>query len=227
MPEGLFVWKASQFATFEKVDLSKNQAAGAATIESRDTASGTRGKLTFWLVVTSITAFALLYAVTRAFVWDEGYHLIAAQQIAQGKLPYIDFCFPQTPINAYLNAAIIKLFGQHWRPVHVMATLLSMGSMLLTAQFMLTRFPERRWRLACALSAAVFVGLNEVVIQFGTIGQPYGICLFFSVAAYRVALATPARVTIAVPLLCGTLAGVAAGSSLLTAPILPVLLIWI
>jgi hypothetical protein len=86
--------------------------------------------------------------------------------------------------------------------------------MLLTAQYLLTSFPARRWRLACALSAAVFVGLNEVVIQFGTIGQAYGICLFFSVAAYRVALATPARVTILLPLSCGMLAGVAADSSL-------------
>lgn len=204
-----------------------NQTLDAVTTEAEDTPTGTRGRWAFWLLIFAITAFATLYAVTRAFVWDEGYHLIAAQQISRGKLPYIDFCFPQTLLNAYLNAGILKVFGQHWRPIHVGATLFSMGSMLLTAQYLLTSFPARRWRLACALSAAVFVGLNEVVIQFGTIGQAYGICLFFSMAAYRVALATPARVTILLPLSCGMLAGVAADSSLLTAPILPVLLVWI
>jgi len=186
-----------------------------------------RERLLFSCVVAAISALVMLYALTRAFVWDEGYHLIAAQQISQGKLPYIDFCFPQTPLNAYVNAGVIKVFGQHWRPVHVVATLFSLGSMLLTAQYLLRSFPARRWRLACAIAAAVFVGLNEVVFQFGSIGQAYGICLFFSVAAYRVALATSARASILLPLGCGTLAGIAAGCSLLTAPILPVLLIWI
>jgi hypothetical protein len=203
-----------------------DQTADAVTPKT-DTSSETRGRVAFWLLILAISALALLYAVTRAFVWDEGYHLIAAQQISRGKLPYIDFCFPQTPLNAFLNAGIIKIFGQHWRPIHVGATLFSMGSMLLTAQYMLTRFPAQRWRLACALSAAVFVGLNEIVIQFGTIGQAYGICLFFTMAAYRVALATPARAGVLIPLSCGVLAGIAADSSLLSAPILPVMLIWI
>jgi hypothetical protein len=203
------------------------QSLDAATVEAELTPTGTRGKLAFWLLILAITAFALLYAVTRAFVWDEGYHLIAAQEISRGHLPYLDFCFPQTPLNAFFNAGILKIFGQHWRPVHVGATLFSMGSMLLAAHYILARFPVPQWRLALALTAAVFVGLNEVVIQFGTIGQAYGICLFFSMAAYRVALTTPARVSIVPPLLCGVLASTAAGSSLLSAPILPVFLIWI
>ncbi len=186
-----------------------------------------RSRPAFWSLILAISAVVLAYAVTRAFVWDEGYHLIAAQQVALGKLPYIDFCFPQTPLNTFLNAGVIRLLGQHWRPIHVVATLFSMGAMLLTAQLMLARFPVPRWRLPCALAAAVFVGLNQIVVQFGTIGQAYGICLFFTMAAYRVALETPARASLAPAFACGGLAGIAAGSSLLTAPILPVLLVWI
>jgi hypothetical protein len=197
------------------------------TVEAGETIGERRGTWAFWLLILAIAAFAAFYAVTRAFVWDEGYHLMAAQGIALGKLPYLDFCFPQTPINAFVNAAIIRLFGQYWQPIHVGATLFSMGAMVLTAHYVLTHFPVKRWRLACALCAAIFVGLNEIVMQFGTIGQAYGICLFFSVAAYRLALFTPARVAFILPLLCGLSAGIAADSSLLTAPILPVLLIWL
>jgi hypothetical protein len=196
-------------------------------LEKEALPAGARARLAFWILILAISAVVLAYAVTRAFVWDEGYHLIAAQQIAQGKLPYIDFCFPQTPLNAYLNAAVIRLFGQHWRPIHVVATLFSLGAMLLTAQFMLARFPAPRWRMACACAAAVFVGLNEIVIQFGTIGQAYGICLFFTMGAYRVALETPARPGLLRPFASGVLAGIAAGSSLLTAPVLPMLLVWL
>jgi hypothetical protein len=204
-----------------------NESTNELVFEKETQPTSARTPRVFWILILAISALTLAYAVTRAFVWDEGYHLIAAQQIARGKLPYIDFCFPQTPLNAYLNAAIIRLFGQHWRPIHVVATFFSMGAMLLTAQFMLSRFPEPRWRLACALAAAVFVGLNQVVIEFGTIGQAYGICLFFTMAAYRVALETPARAGLLPPFACGVLAGVAAGSSLLTAPVMPVLLVWI
>ncbi len=178
-------------------------------------------------MILAIGAFTIFYAVTRAFVWDEGYHLMAAQQIALGKLPYIDFCFPQTPLNAFVNATIIHFFGQHWQAIHLGATLFTIGATILTAQYLLKQFPVAGWRLACAVSAVVFVGLNEVVFQFATIGQAYGICLFFAVAAYRVALVTPARASVGFPMACGLLAGIAAGSSLLTAPILPVLLIWI
>ncbi len=204
-----------------------NQTVDSPACETGDSRVQAYGKLAFWLLILAITAGVLVYSVTRAFVWDEGYHLMAATQISLGKLPYLDFCFPQTPLNAFVNAAIIHLFGQHWRPIHIAATLFSMGSMLLSAHYLLKKFPLQHWRLGLGLCAAVFVGLNEVVIQFGTVGQAYGICLFFSVAAYRVALMTPARAGIWLPLACGLLAGLSAGSSLLTAPILPALLLWI
>ena len=209
-----------------KMEFAMNEMADESTLAEAP-ASGWRGTRAYWIVILAISSLVMLYAVTRAFVWDEGYHLIAAQQISQGKLPYIDFCFPQTPLNAYANAAVIKVFGQHWQPVHVLAALFSMGAMLLTAQFIISRFPVARWRLPLAIAAAVFVGLNEVVVQFGTIGQAYGICLFFTVAAYRVAVLTPQRSTFLLPLACGALAGVAAGSSLLTAPIVLMLFVWI
>jgi hypothetical protein len=208
------------------MDLATNQTSAEPALQECSSTSSRAG-WAFWTLILGISAFVLFYAVTRAFVWDAGYHLMAATQISLGKLPYIDFCFPQTPLNAYLNAAVIKFFGQQWRPIHVVASLFSLGSTLLTAQYLLACFPARNWRLGCAITAGVFVGLNDVVVQFGTIGQAYGICLFFTVAAYRVALATPARVSIFPPLACGVLAGIAAGSSLLTAPILATILIWI
>ncbi len=204
-----------------------NETVETVPTEMGDVAEDTRGRWMFWVLIAAIATITLFYAVTRSFVWDEGYHLVAAQQISLGKLPYLDFCFPQTPLNAFLNAGIIRIFGQHWQPIHVAAALFTIGAMFLTAQYMLTRFPVQRWRLACALCAAVFVGLNEVVLQFATAGQAYGICLFFTVAAYRVALTTPARVSIWLPAGCGLLAGISAGSSLLTAPFLPVLFVWL
>jgi hypothetical protein len=70
------------------------------------------GKGIFLAALFLAAAALITYSQTRAFVWDEGFHLVAAALIAHGKTPYVDFCFPQTPINAYFNAALIRVFGQ-------------------------------------------------------------------------------------------------------------------
>jgi len=69
-----------------------------------------------WGMVSLYAAAFLLYSQTWAFAWEETYHLLAAQLILNGKRPYLDFCFPQTPLNAYWNAAWMALFGRAFRP---------------------------------------------------------------------------------------------------------------
>ena len=56
-------------------------------------------------VILLMGAGYILYSLTWAFAWDEGFHILTAQLIKDGRLPYIDFFFPQTPLNAFWNAA--------------------------------------------------------------------------------------------------------------------------
>jgi hypothetical protein len=169
----------------------------------------------------------MVYALTLGFVWDEGFHLVAAQLIDRGKMPYIDFCFPQTPLNAYWNAAWMRVFGEHWRVLHVAASLEIAGAMFLTAQFLLSRFPVTRWRGPAAIVAVCFIGLHSEVVQFGPIAQAYAIGMLLTIAAFRAAVALPDRPrSPRLALASGLLAGGAAGSTLLTAPAALVLLLW-
>ncbi len=169
----------------------------------------------------------IVYSRTVAFVWDEGFHLLAAQLILAGKKPYIDFCFPQTPLNAYFNAAWMRVFGQNWRRVHLLATLALIGAILLTADFVLVRCPVRRWRLPGAIAAAFLLGANQSVVEFATAGQAYAMCMFLLVAAFRVSIAAMEREGVFLPLAAGFLTGSSAACSLLTAAASPVLLVWI
>ena len=178
-------------------------------------------------LVSLLTAGLIVYSQTLAFAWDEGFHLLAAQLIKSGKRPYLDFCFPQTPLNAYWNALWMAVFGESWRTAHAVAAVAAAGAILLTAGFLLARFPAAGWRLAAALAAALTVGLNQIVLYFGTIGQAYGLCLFLIVAAFRLSISAVDRKGLLQPGLAGFLAGAAAASSLLTAPVGPVLLLWI
>lgn len=170
--------------------------------------------ITAGLVSIAIVA----YAVTLSFVWDEGFHLIAAQMIQLGKRPYIDFCFPQTPLNAYWNAAWMSLFGDNWRVTHVAASLLMSGCLFLIARWSLRHFENSRWRVSAATVSVLLLGTNTTVFQFGPIAQAYAICMFSAFAALLLIEHPTAWRALA----AGILTGVGAGSSLLIAPVAPV-----
>jgi hypothetical protein len=166
----------------------------------------------------------LVYSQTWAFTADEGYHMLAAQLMAGGKMPYIDFCFPQTPLNAYWNAALMRLVAG-WRAPHLLAALFTIGAVLLMATYVLDRFPVGEWRVAAAAATALAIGLNGPVWAYGAV-QAYGICLFGLTAGFRLAVRSVERDGWLTPAAAGLCAGIAAASSLLSAAAAPVLLCW-
>ena len=182
--------------------------------------------LTLWCAAAVLAIGVIAYSQTLAFAWDEGFHLLAAQLIARGKRPYLDFIHPQAPLYAYWNATLMRLFGESWRMVHVVSSLAMTGAALLTAQFVLVRIADRSWRLAGALCAMALVGLNSTILWYGTIGQPYAMCLLLTVAAFRLTVAAEERDSVGACFCAGFCAGAAAACSLLTAPFAPVLLLW-
>jgi hypothetical protein len=182
-----------------------------------------------WLygIWAAMAAGLMWYAQTLAFTDDEGFHLLAAQLIKGGMRPYLDFCFPQAPLNAYWNAFLMRLFGETWRGPHALAALETSAATVLAAQFILTRLPERPWRVAGAIAATVVIGCNINLVEFGPLGQAYGICLFTTVCAFRLAVLAVERRGWWLALASGAFAGAAAASSLLAAAVAPVLVIWI
>ncbi len=97
-------------------------------------------------VVGLLAVGLMIYAQTEAFVWDEGWHLLAAQSITRGKRLYLDFNYSQTPLNAYWNAFWFTLLGTTWRTAHAIAALMTSGAIMLTADYVFVRFPVARWR---------------------------------------------------------------------------------
>ncbi|MGC2661493.1 MAG: hypothetical protein WA324_26365 [Bryobacteraceae bacterium] len=186
-----------------------------------------RGLALLLAVVAGLAAIILVYSQTLSFAWDEGFHLLAAQLIDRGQLPYVDYCFPQTPLNAFWVAFWLHVFTDSWRVAHVVASLQTVGAIFLVGQFMLSRFPDVRWRTPASIAAALFFGLSLIVIQYGTVAQAYGLCLLCIVGAYRLAVIARGQTIPLAAAGAGLLAGIAAGSSLLSAPIGPVILIWL
>lgn len=73
------------------------------------------------------------------------------------------------------------------------------------------------------LATAVFMGLHFGVLLYGTIGQAYGFCLLLMVAAFHLALRSIDRADLAAPFGTGLCAGAVMASTLLTAPVGPIL----
>ena len=117
------------------------------------------------------------------------------------------------------------MLGWNWRVPHVLAALFTIGAVLLTADYVLRRFPVRGWQVAGAIVAALAIGLNGAVFEYGPV-QAYGICLFGLAAGFRLAVRAVDRDGWLTSAAAGLFAGVAAASSLLSAAAAPVLLIW-
>ena len=179
-----------------------------------------------YIVCALIAAGYFIYSVTDAFAWDEGFHLVAAQLIKAGRRPYIDWMFPQTPLNAYWNAFWMRVFRESWRTTHAVAAIETSLAALLTGIFALKKFPVPRWRLAAAIFCAVLIAANIAVLEFATVAQAYAFCLLSIVAAFWFATMAVDRASVLTAFATGLAAGIAAGGSLLTAPVAPALLLW-
>lgn len=186
-----------------------------------------RERRLLWAAAAVSLAAIIAYSQTLSLAWDEGFHLLAAQLILRGKRPYLDFLHPQTPLYAYFNAFIMRIFGESWRVVHLVSSLALVGAALLTATYVIERVEDRSWRLAGALCAFILVALNSTSLWYGTIAQPYAVCLLLVVLAFRSAICAAERDSALDSAVAGLCAGAAAACSLLTAPFVPVLLFWI
>jgi len=195
----------------------------------RGTGNGVRSSAPHRWLYAAVALYAvafLVYAEKWAFAWDESFHLLAAQLMAKGHRPYIDFCFPQTPLNAYFNSAVMRLLGENWRVPHAFAALFTIGAVVLAARFVFARFQADGWRAAAALTAALLIGLNALVFGYAPLAQAYGICLFSLMVAYHFAMRAVDREGTLSASAVGLFAGIAAASSLLAAAAVPVFLVW-
>ncbi len=184
-------------------------------------------KGSYWLLLAVIASALVLYSQTWAFAWDEGFHIVTAQLILHGKRPYLDFCFSQTPLNAFWNAFWMGLLGETWKAAHLAAALAAAAGTAVAGWFVLRHFPAPEWRMPGAVLVAILTGFNVVVFRYGGISQAYGLCLLLLTSAYWCGVVAVEGSSLLPAALAGAFSLAAAGSSLLTAPAAPILLVWI
>ncbi len=175
------------------------------------------------VVLAAVSTLLVAWSVTHAYVGDESFHLLAAKLIAAGRKPYVDFFYQHPPLFAYIMAAILRIAGVSWRTVHVFSALCTIGCILFAIAFGRRIYADTKERWWNAALVTALIGANAYVLMFATTGFPFGFCLLCVTAS----LYWSQSHTSVGLFLCGLLAAAAAAASLLVAPIIPVLLIWI
>lgn len=163
------------------------------------------------LAVAVFAAFVLI-SQSLALDLDEAYYVISGTLVSSGKLPYRDFFFPQTPLSSYVFGAWSSVLGVGF----VIAR--HLGAILATATGLVIALVVRRrvgtWH---ALLALAYYCLSIQVILWMPRLKTYGISSLLTVLA--LVFITCSRITWRSALTAGLLAGLAASTRLLFAPI--------
>ncbi len=152
------------------------------------------------------------------------YHVLAAQMVAAGRKPYLDFFLQQVPLYPLICGAWLRVFGSSWQAANLFSGLLICGSAAILARIASRIYAEAEWGTKGTIAAVLLFGLNLQVAQSGDDAQPYALCMFFSLSAWLAAL--DARPTATRTFLTGLAAGAAVNTSLLAAPFFLLLMGW-
>lgn len=126
-------------------------------------------------VLVLLCSLCLFHYVSsqRFIAADEGFYLLAGKLVAAGRLPYLDFFYPQMPILPFLHAIWISLLGADWETARLMAALFATVTATLLFSYL------RQWRgLSIAtLSLVTFVTAPEILSWF-TVCKTYVFAAF-------------------------------------------------
>ena len=131
-----------------------------------------------WLLFAAYSLLLIAYLFVGRHWTDEGWYLNASLLVAQGKLPYLDFAFTQSPGLPYLNAVPQVIFGPSLWVGRLTSLVFALGTGWLTL------YAARRlggeWGAVWAFG---FFALNLYTLHFLTVILTYPAATFFLAAA--------------------------------------------
>ena len=176
--------------------------------------------LSLWLVPISLG---------RLVDADEGYLLMAARLVSEGRWPYRDFFLPQVPLLPAVFATVFAVFGRSWLVARLFSGLVAvaMGWLVYRESLSATR------RQSAGLFATSLFALSGSTIGWLTIVKGYGLsALFLLLAVWLVGDAVRSeekldRGAIIEIVAAGLTAGLAASTRLYAVLVIPALAVYL
>lgn len=109
-------------------------------------------------------------AYNRFIAADEGFYAIAAKLVLAGKLPYLDFFYPQAPLLPFVHAALFELLGVKWVVLRGLAAVV--GSVI---GYLVFAIVYKRWGSQLAWLAVFLYSTSTLVVGWFSTAKPYGL----------------------------------------------------
>jgi len=132
-------------------------------------------KLLIIFLIFSIFQIPSLFSVSPS---DEYIYYYMGEVVANGLKPYTDFFYGHPPLQIYLYAGIIKLFGVHVWLLKLITLMFNYGSALF-----LYVIAKERYGNKIAISATFLFLASYQIFVFGSSAMGLEIALFFFMAA--------------------------------------------
>ncbi len=176
------------------------------------------------LAILALHTLALLFFVFNRLVdGDEGFYLAAAQEVANGRIPYHDFFYPQITLLPY----IMSIFTGHGFSTLYLARLASVVLAVLTSvmfYLLLRQTTTRKPVIHFLLSLYCFSGL---VLTWHSVAKTYAVTDFCLMASFGLLLRFADNRRIIPLLTSGAFLAIAFNTRVVLAPLLLLFLAFI
>ncbi len=135
-----------------------------------------------WIIAAILIFQCLIFvpvATVRPIDGDEGFYLLAAKLVFQGKQPYTDFFYPQMPLFPYVYGLWMWLFGFSWYAARLLSALLAVGTGLLLYQYVVRLTSKRH----LGLLAVGLYALSSLLLGQYTAAKTYSLSVFLLMSA--------------------------------------------
>ncbi|MHB8079776.1 MAG: hypothetical protein ACYDIE_11055, partial [Candidatus Krumholzibacteriia bacterium] len=168
-------------------------------------------------------ALALWLVRARLVDGDEGFYAAAAQLTALGRVPYIDFFYPQAPLLPYLLAPAWRLGLDSLALLRLVPALLGTLMFALWGAALLALAPARPRAVVTALAV---LALNPHLLGWHATIKTYAAADLFATAAVAAAALGARRGRVGWAAAAGLAAGLATATRVLYAPLVLLVIAW-
>lgn len=188
--------------------------------------SGRRLAQCLWILVLTLTVVLAVANLRRGSLnQDEGWYLYAGRMVSQGLFPYRDFAFTQGPVMAFvysLATPMVDAMGLAGGRLFSMllGLVCAVCAALLAGQ--LARDCGEGGRRSAAMLAFILIGLNAYQSYFFSVVKTYSLAATFLISGFLVLSCARGRLARVAALVAGIAMGMAAGTRLSAALVLPI-----
>jgi len=179
-----------------------------------------RAKPVLAVILVQLPVFAIL-AMLRTVDGDEGDYMLAARQVFEGRLPYVDFLYTQTPLLPYAYGLWMKLFGLNWYAARLLSAVFATALGTLIYVYGARAFKNH----SLAFVGLFLFGTSAFTLAWDTVVMTYALSGLLLFSAFTVLTTGPRIPQISRFILSGFLLALAVDTRLLILAAVPAFII--